>query len=366
MRRGFLPTQDPLQELPKDYEAWEELAHNFTSYINAGIIRERIDALPVIENPEFDFIGAYERAMMLLSFFAHAYVYTPPNPKKYIPASIAIPWVSVAQDLKRKPVLSHPSIVLNNWRKLDSQKPIQLDNLATQIQFHGGIDESWFYLVTVDVERVGAEAIPLVLEAMNRVEEGEFSIAAESLERAIPILKNLTMVLKKMYAYCDPYIFYSRVRPFFASFENIEYKGANLALQNLHGGSAAQSSLLQFFDAAFGIEYKQKATKDYLQLMRLHMPFQHAEFLSFVENTSKIKDEIVQSKKLRQAYEECIQMLIEFRNEHLKIVALYIMKQAKLSQTQAKGTGGTNPMVFLKSVRNQNEALLGDKLKKEQ
>ena len=358
--RGFLPAQDPLLNLPDRYAEWDFLGANLTAYINAGAVRDKLGNMEVIPDPEFNSQAQLERAMLLLSFFAHAYVHAHPGPSTFLPACIAVPWVKVANTLQRKPILSHSSLVLRNWRRLDTAKPIQLDNLATLNQFHGGLDESWFYLVTVEVEQVGAKAIPLVLETMKWVADGDYERAAQCLAKVNGVLRDLIVVLRKMYANCDPHTFYLRVRPFVGSFENIEYRGCGLPPQSFHGGSAAQSSLLQLFDAALGIEYEEDSTREYLQLMRRHMPFRHAAFLSFVEENSSLRDNAAQSQALARAYEEAVQHLIAFRNEHLKMVALYIMKPAKQARAIAKGTGGTNPLVFLKSVRNQNETLLHD------
>ena len=356
--RGFLPSSDPILKLPTKYDAWEDLAENLTAYLNAGTFRQRIEVLPVIADPYFISSLELERAMLLLSFFAHAYVHGPEVPVKHIPPSIAIPWVKVADELGKKPILSHSSVVLNNWRRLDDTRPIQLDNLATLCQFEGSSDESWFYLVTVEIERVGARAIPLILESMRHASEKNYAAAAGSLQEANPILRNLTEVLLKMYSSCDPHVFYTHVRPYLASFEDIDYRGTDLELQSHHGGSAAQSSLLQFFDAAFGIEYENPSTKEYLKLMRLHMPPKHAQFLRYIEDTSTIRQAAESSLILKSVYKASIEHLVSFRNEHLKMVALYIMKQAKESQSQAVGTGGTSPMTFLKSVKKQNEQLL--------
>ena len=226
--------------------------------------------------------------------------------------------------------------------------------MATLCQFHGGLDESWFYLVTVEIEQIGAKAIPFILKVIQFSKSENFGKVTEYLIKVNTILADLLISLKKMYEQCDPYIFYLRVRPFLASFEQIEYQGTGLPAQNLHGGSAAQSSLLQFFDAAFGIDYAEKRTKDYLLLMRRHMPQRHAAFLVFTEQNSTLRVNSKKDKHFESAYNECVQRLIDFRNEHLKIVALYIMKQAKNMNSSTQGTGGTNPMVFLKSVRNQN------------
>lgn len=356
--KGFLPANDPLLALPKQYQAWEDLAANFTAYINAGVIRERIDELPNLEDLHFNSTPELERAMLLLSYFAHAYVHLSPDSRSYIPESISIPWINVTQELKRNPILSHSTIVLYNWRRLDPAKPIQMDNLATLCQFHGGLDESWFYLITVEIEQVGAKAIPLLLEVINQVEQEDYTAAANTLEQALEPLQAITKVLERMYENCDPHIFYLRVRPFLASFEKIEYRGTNLPLQSYHGGSAAQSSLLQFFDAALGIQYEQKATKDYLRLMRDYMPYKHAAFLNLIDQKSTIAEHVHKDDRLAQVYKAAVEALVQFRNEHLKIVALYIIKQASKNNSSAKGTGGTNPMVFLKSVRNQNSDLL--------
>jgi len=364
-KRGFLPSEDPLTKLSSTFDEWEYLASNLTDYINAGIVRRKIDQLTLIKRPELNSKREQERAMLLLSFFAHAYIYAPTTSYKYIPESIAIPWVEVAQKLRRKPILSHSSVVLNNWRRLDMNGPIELNNLATLCQFHGGLDESWFYLVTVEIEQVGAIAIPLVLETMSSVDDGDLSRAAVLLEEVSGVLGLLVTSLKKVYDFCDPHTFYLRIRPFLASFDSVEYKGTRLPLQNHHGGSAAQSSLLQFFDASLGVVYERRSTFDYLQLMRRHMPYKHAAFLSYIESTSRIKEHVTKSRELEQAYQKCMAQLIEFRNEHLKIVALYVMKQAKQTDSDAVGTGGTNPMVFLKSVRNQNDTLLSHLMREE-
>ena len=360
MARGFLPSRDPVSKLPERYLAWDELGGELPAFINAGVVRKRIERLPLIQNPEFDDPAEYERAMLLLSFFAHAFVHASPGPAKYVPENVAIPWIKISKVLQRKPILSHPSLVLQNWRRLDDRLPIQLNNLATQCQFHGGLDESWFFLVTVEVEQVGARAIPLVLEVLQCVERADFSKATHLLREVNRILEDLTAALRKMYLFCDPHIFFRRVRPFLASFEEIEYRGCGLLPQSHHGGSAAQSSLLQFFDAAFGIEYEEEQTREYLQLMRRHMPFLHARFLAYVEDISLLRSRLTLSKEFEAVYQEAVELLLAFRNEHLKMVALYIIKPARDLQAETKGTGGTNPMIFLKSVRNQNEALLGE------
>ena len=357
--RGFLPGQDPLSSLPAAYQAWEELAAELSEAILQGTIREKIEQLPLIEAPRSQDKRILERAMLLLSFFGHAYVNAPPKlAVQQVPESIAIPWVQVAGTLGRLPVLSHASVVLNNWNRLDPSREMSLDNLATQLQFREGKDESWFYLVTVYIERHGARAIPVLLQCLEHCEKELWEKAAACLVRAKDILAELKTALVRMYEQCEPEVFYHQIRPFLASFNQVQYRGIEPLTRSYHGGSAAQSSLLQFFDAALGMNYDHHpATKDYLLEMRKYMPPRHAAFLQQIESRSTLRANSRKQPVLKMAYEEAVQQLIEFRNEHLKIVSLYIIKPAKNSQGSAKGTGGTNPLLFLKSIRNRNQEL---------
>ncbi len=355
--RGFLPRVDPSTTLPPIYKEWDDLGTHFSEYLNAGIIRERILEMPLITQLTFEHQGQMERAMLLLSMFAHAYVNAYSKKMDHIPICISKPWVEISNLLGRRPVLSHASLVLQNWRKLDPKKPIQLDNLATIIKFHGGLDESWFYLVTVQIERVGGPAIVILMNAIKFLEKHQFDQAIECLNKASQILKNMTETLLQMYIHCDPPVFYKRIRPFLDSFVDVDYKGTNLGKQSFHGGSAAQSSLIQFFDSILGNRYHDLPnTNHYLLEMRKHMPPKHAAFLQFLESKPSIKSYSDLDSNLKTAYQNIMDRLIEFRNEHLKMVSIYIMKQAKAENAEAKGTGGTNPLLFLKSIRNKNKS----------
>ena len=357
--RGFLPGKDPSQKLPEQFESWESLAENLSEYLKTERLREKIDSLPLINDPGFETDAEWERAMLLLSYFAHSYVHAPPSPSTHIPDTIAIPWIKVSKHLRRKPILSHSSSVLNNWRRTNLAKPISIGNMETLIQFYGSPDERWFFLITIEIEYAGAIAIPLMLEIINCVEEGDYINATRIMDRIHHILISMTDILEKMYDGCDPEVFYTSIRPFLASFEGIRYEGTELEPQSHHGGSAAQSSLIQFFDAALGIRNEDPDTREYLELMRKHMPYKHAEFLEYVEGCSSIGSKYQENEEFKNSYETCLNLLLHFRNTHYKMVAVYIMKQAKKSQAEAVGTGGTSPMEFLNSVKSQVKKRLG-------
>ena len=176
-RRGFLPSQDPLQRLPyARYHLWEDLADDLPKLLGArlGQARGPLRQLPVLATDKLITDAELRRAHLLLCLFAHAYIWGGPEPLDEIPEGIAIPLWEVAKRLGMPPVLGHPSIVLYNWRRLDAEADICMENLSTLNNFFDGRDESWFYLITVELEQRGAASVVpmmLLIDAIQRYHE---------------------------------------------------------------------------------------------------------------------------------------------------------------------------------------------------
>lgn len=101
------------------------------------------------------------------------------------------------------------------------------------------------------------------------------------------------------------------------------------------------------------------------------MPPAHRGFLGSLEAAPSIR-EFVLSKKdagLREAYDRCVKALVDLRNYHLQIVTKYIViparqksgkngKAEEPSELENQGTGGTDVVNFLKTVRGTTEKSL--------
>lgn len=66
---------------------------------------------------------------------------------------------------------------------------------------------------------------------------------------------------------------------------------------------------------------------------------------------------------LLDAYNDCVSKLTDFRNEHLRLIARYIInpraqgsEKSKVSSLDNTGTGGTDLMMFLKSTRDNTSS----------
>ena len=364
LTRGFLPLEDPLLHLPAPFAPWERLGRLLPKLLVSYQLRSAIEDAPHFPVEHLRGTQEYERAMVLLSFLAHGYVWGYEEPALALPANIAVPWHHVASELGRPPVLSYESYALQNWRRINPSGPIALGNIALIQNFLGGIDEEWFVLVHVEIESKAAPALRAIIKAQaSVVEESTYSVV-KYLDRMGDALQEMCDTLARMPERCDPYVYYTRVRPYIHGWkdhpvlkEGLLYRGVETyeaTPQQFRGESGAQSVIIPSLDAALGIEHGNDPLSIYLQEMRDYMPPAHRKFLEMVENGPSIRDFVVKNKDEEQAlpdaYNRCIKLIQRFRETHLGYAAQYVHKQHQNSESNPTqtGTGGTPFMSYLK------------------
>ena len=354
--RGFLPNPDPFLALHPQFKVWDELGEEMPSLIAKGDFRSAVEDLPLVNADKFKDNSEVDRAMLLLSMFANAYISCGPDPVKKIPLVLAVPLTEVAEMSGRPPISSHASIVLNNWARINPKGPIELENIRTIQNFLGGQDEDWFFLTTVMIEYLGAPAISAILKGQEAAASCDNKNFVDSLESIGEAINNCTNVLDRIPEKCDPHIFYSQIRPFLAGWpeEGIIYEGVSDEPKVYIGGSAAQSSLLQSIDAAMGIFHPHSDSGPFLKKMRKYMPPTHRKFIEYLETQISLKKYVEQneSRELNDALNRCINTLDGFRKKHMQIVVQYIFDQVK-DGGNVVGTGGTNYLSFLSRTRTE-------------
>ncbi|CAF1357940.1 unnamed protein product [Rotaria sp. Silwood1] len=389
INRGFLPPVDPLPQLSlsSKFACWELIMMDLSQCLHAKNIRSIIlSRLKVVHIEQNDLLDEREcqRALFVLAVLSHAFVWGEKPISTYIPSCLAIPWVELTRRVCRPPVLTHSLIALTNWKRFDVEKPIELGNIAMLNCFLSGTDEANFYLVTIELECRGAKALKHMLRAQYFASKGKVKELINELQTIYSVQKAIFATLLKMYDEVDPYIFYNRIRHFLAGWkgnpllpDGMLYEGVSETRQFLHGASAAQSSLIAAFDVFFDVKHDREQTREFISEMRFYMPPKHRQFLEmlgadncnisgFVKKLTSFEEEQHESELLC-AYNACIDQLIEFRNKHIQIVALYILaqirkndddaqlesKKAGETTSSARGTGGTILMPFLKTCRDE-------------
>jgi len=306
-------------------------------------------------------------AMAHLSFIAHAFIWGGKKPEKILPEVVSDPWVKLSKYLGRPPILSYASYCLDNWYKINDDKPIALDNVALINNFLGGVDEDWFVTIHVCIEDAASEAIDSAYKLSKLHEKSKTEEFLLNLNRINNSLKKVNEIFSKMPEKCDPYIYYHRVRPYiFGTKDNPDLKKGliyenqyNNEPQFFRGETGAQSSIIPFLDGALGIEHTNDNLRHYLNEMRDYMPPNHRKMIEDVEVSSNAKELIYRSKKLIQKYNSCLEEIRKFRAQHLEYAATYIHKQAQVSNSfgsggsTVRGTGGTPFMKYLKKHRDE-------------
>lgn len=348
--RGFLPPYEPLRQLPPGFEAWEEMALDVSARYLVGRVRRDLAALPDLDPTPLADGPEAERAMLLLTFFAGAYVHATDPPATSLPPPLARPLVALARRLGRPPILSHASLAMHNWRRLDPPGPIEVENLANLVGIHGSTDETWFLTIAVAIEACGGEEPARIVRMEMAADAGDAETVAAELGRLSETIGRITVLTERTREGCDPHVFYRRVRPPFSGwFEpGVAYEGTDLTEPLvLAGGSAAQSPLIQSFDAALSVGQPEAARKPHLD-MRRYMDPRHRRFIEAVEQSGAIRRFAAtrSATAVRVAYDDALSAFAELRRVHMAIVNDYIVRQADPG-TAARGTGGTDFRRFL-------------------
>ena len=375
--QGFLPQKVPSKSYSVQSESCDriqEIASNLPKLLLTGKVQSAINKLSPKDLSIDDLLinqasQDLKLAMSHLSFIAHAYIWGDNKPNESIPSVLANPWVKVANNQGRPPILSYASYCLDNWFLIDPDDAISLENVGLINNFLGGVDEDWFVTIHVCIENAAADAMAACAEIAMLETDSPESKTIELLKRVVISMQKVNEIFARMPEKCDPYIYYHRVRPFiFGTKDNPDLKNGLIykgEFQNrpqfFRGETGAQSSIIPSLDGALQITHTKDHLRHYLNEMRDYMPPKHREFMEVLEKNSQVKKIINGSNKLTSLYNDCLEEIRAFRAMHLEYAGTYIFKQAQIKNPFGRGgstitgTGGTPFMAYLKKHRDETE-----------
>ena len=374
---GFIGSKQPLRYLTdknKDEQTLEDLAVAIPKLLLTNKIRHQIDKLP------HDFfshdLNKYSEVELRLlnvqfSFLAHAYVWGDLAPSKVLCKSIALPWSNISEKLGRPPILSYASYCLDNWHKINDDDGVNLNNVALNYNFLGGIDEDWFVTIHVCIEHAANLAIASAFNialAYQQNTADEKTLLKELTNIKTSMLE-VNHIFRKMPEKCDPYIYYHRVRPYIFGWKNnpslpegLVYEGCfDDKPQLFRGETGAQSSIVPALDALLSVVHEKDELREYLDEMKSYMPPSHRELIKFIEDHSQVKTDIKNNEELIALFDDCCQEISIFRSQHLQYAADYIHNQNTKNTlfgtggSKVRGTGGTPFMKYLRKHRDETD-----------
>ena len=374
---GFIGSKHPLRYLTDkniDEQKLEDLAVAIPKLLLTNKIRHQIDKLP------HDFfshdLNKYSEVELRLlnvqfSFLAHAYVWGDLAPSKVLCKSIALPWSNISEKLGRPPILSYASYCLDNWHKINDDEGVNLNNVALNYNFLGGIDEDWFVTIHVCIEHAANLAIASAFNialAYQQNTADEKTLLKELTNIKTSMLE-VNHIFRKMPEKCDPYIYYHRVRPYIFGWKNnpslpegLVYEGCfDDKPQLFRGETGAQSSIVPALDALLSVVHEKDELREYLDEMKSYMPPSHRELIKFIEDHSQVKTDIKNNEELIALFDDCCQEISIFRSQHLQYAADYIHNQNTKNTlfgtggSKVRGTGGTPFMKYLRKHRDETD-----------
>ena len=375
---GFISSEQPLRYLDdknQDEQILEDLACSIPKLLLTNKIRKQIDELPD-SFFSHDLSKYSEEELRLLnvqfSFLAHAYVWGDLVPSKILCKAIAKPWSNISKMLGRPPILSYASYCLDNWHKINHDEGVNLDNVALNYNFLGGIDEDWFVTIHVCIEHAANKAIQSAFNIALKTETSDCDekVLLDELTSIKEAMLEVNHIFRKMPEKCDPYIYYHRVRPYIFGWKNNPALPDGLVYEScfdekpqlFRGETGAQSSIVPTLDALLNVVHERDELREYLDEMKSYMPPSHRELIKFIEDTSKVKEQVSSNKMLMELYDDCCQEISIFRSQHLRYAADYIHNQSTKSTlfgsggSKVRGTGGTPFMKYLKKHRDETDS----------
>ena len=201
---GFLPAVDPLVDLPPAFAEWNRLSRELPYLVLTSRVRSTLKDFTTPDLSLLKSNAELERAMLIISALSMAYIWTEEPVAQVLPAALAVPWATVADRLGRPPMITHSSVVLNNWRRLDPLDSLHADNLACIQHFMGGMDEQWFFTATVALEASGAPALMPLAQAKDAVAIGNAARLTELLVQIKEVFKAVNIALLRIYESVNP------------------------------------------------------------------------------------------------------------------------------------------------------------------
>lgn len=284
---GFLPTSEPLKDLPPHFKCWDELVCLTPELLQTDQFRQKLDEMPVLKADEAILPDRYlHRAAVVLGFFAHAYARAGSVfvAQDELPDSILFPWTKVCERLGRPfPVLTYFDLVGYNWKyKTGHTSERIVENMELLFPIFDNMEERILYLTQTEMLYRSAPVISLVNGIYDCMAERNDEGIIDLLKEITACMRDLTEIsFQKITASkcseqrMDPVVFAKTMMSFAVPIQ-----------KDTPGPSGAAFPTFHLLDIAFGrVDYNSQIGMETLKIRSVFPPAVRQYFASLKKNT---------------------------------------------------------------------------------
>ncbi|WP_207424174.1 cytochrome b5 domain-containing protein [Desertivirga brevis] len=282
--KGFMPVNQPLQNLPPEFSAWDNLASNLPVHYKNQTLRRAFRELPVLDFSKQNLGDKYLcRASVLASMFAHAYVRCEREEDLDIPNTILLPWQQITQRLNRPvPFLSYIDLIVYNWKLKNQGEDFEVENLSLLVPTVDNNEERIFYLTQTEILYKSHPIVKEVAEVQTAILQDNEARVISGLQKIQRVIEDLTedSFLKinpnpRSKTYVDPIVWAKTVAPFAVPLK-----------EGVQGPSGTSSPVFHLIDTFIERAKYDTILGEEALFIRRWYPTNWREFLNAVEQVS--------------------------------------------------------------------------------
>ncbi|KAI9597205.1 hypothetical protein BDF19DRAFT_436193 [Syncephalis fuscata] len=372
---GFLPRQDPLVRLPKEYVSLENLLQRMSIKQpdgSPGLLEDNGFGNAVLkEFPEYDVTRVTDTRILSalyrdLTFAASAYLLEPCDVqfrktgeyglgRDVLPRQIAVPLSAVAQKIGARPFMEYAlSYALYNYRRVDPLRPLDYKNLKLIRTFSGNQDEHGFILVHVAMVRYSNALVAACIRSLDAVETKDRKAFDSAMKDVRSIYNEIIGTLVTMWNRSAPEKYLS-YRTFIMGIKNqpmfpngIIYEGVSTERFKLRGESGANDSMIPLGDNLLELTagHPNNPLTEVLKDFRTYRPRNHRLFLEHINYRATslgLRKFATADANSAALYLANLDLIRSFRHHHWMMTKEYIIKRSK----HPVATGGSPIVTWL-------------------
>ncbi|KAG9326375.1 hypothetical protein KVV02_003726 [Mortierella alpina] len=373
-QNGFLPRQDPLDVLPKEYEVLEQLLQQMPltlkdgspGLLARGEFGEACKALPQYDLSKIEDSELLSALYRDYTFVASAYLLEPCDilyrktgdyglGRSVLPKNIAVPLVQVAEKIGAKPFMEYAlSYALYNYRRIDKSKGLVWGNLELIRPFSGDPSELGFIISHVTMVSNSGELVKNTMRTLEAADKQNREQFNDALSKVVSTYEKINMEMDTMWERSLP-ADYLKFRTFIMGTKNqpmfpkgVIYEGVSDEPMFHRGESGANDSMVPMGDNLLQLTESMPSNPltAVLKDFRTYRPHNHAEFLEYVEAKARqahVRQFAEQDSNSAAIFLAAVDQIRNFRNRHWSFTKEYIIKYTK----HPVATGGSPIVTWL-------------------